>query len=167
MNGKSYSLPPVLLKKYHCARCGARLEKERTHRVVTPVDPDYYRYHNRGKFPRGNYDVYEYRLMCPDCGERVSLQEQRIRSRIQKKQGSLVLSESQLQGGYAGERTASRRAQLLPRLLGAGALAVGAGVLFYLSDTGKISQDVRGVISAMFAVALILVIRAIKLSRSA
>ena len=42
MKGKSYSIPfGMVFKKYYCSKCGTKLEKEKTHRVVTKNDKDY------------------------------------------------------------------------------------------------------------------------------
>jgi len=42
MNGKSSSIPVgMIFKKHYCSNCGARLEKECTHRVVTKDEKDY------------------------------------------------------------------------------------------------------------------------------
>ena len=90
MRGKSYSVPGgMMFKKYYCAKCGTKLEKERTHRVVTKNDRDYYRYHKRGRFPQPDYDVYDYRFQCPGCDSRISFDEQRIIEKIQKQKDLL------------------------------------------------------------------------------
>ena len=73
----------MVFKKYHCAKCGTKLKNEKTHRVVTKDDRDYYQYHDLGTFPHRDYDVYEYRFACPKCGARVSFDEQRIIAGIQ------------------------------------------------------------------------------------
>ncbi len=101
MKSKSFSIPfGLIFKKYYCSKCGARLEKERTHRVVTKDDKDYYQYYNYGRFPRRDYDVYDYRLKCPSCQTRVSYDEQCIIERIQKKRGHKVLSSNEIKDNY-------------------------------------------------------------------
>ena len=118
LNGKSYSLPlGMVFKKYHCAKCGTTLERERTHRVVTKDDQDYYQYHSYGKFPRRDYDVYDYRFKCPGCGARISFDEQRIIERIQKKQGHMVLSSSEIKNEYEEEKTSNHKLVLLKCIL--------------------------------------------------
>ena len=101
MKTKSYSIPfEMVFKKYHCSQCGAKLEKEKTHRVVTKDDKDYYQYHDYGEFPRRDVDVYNYRLKCPSCGARIAFEEQCIIERIQKKCGQAVLSKEDIREYY-------------------------------------------------------------------
>ena len=84
MKGKNYSIPyGMVFKKYYCSKCGMELEKERTHRVVSKDDKDYYQYHDHGTFPRSDHDVYDYRFKCPYCNTRISFEEQCIIKRIQ------------------------------------------------------------------------------------
>ena len=101
MRGKSWSIPTnMVLKKNYCHKCGTKLDKEKTHRVVTKDDPDYYNYHEVGHYPLNDYDVYSYRFMCPHCKNRMSAKEQSIISRIQKKCKFKVLSEIDLETYY-------------------------------------------------------------------
>lgn len=101
MKGKSWSIPAgMIFRRYHCAKCGAKLEKEKTHRVVTKEDKDYYQYHDAGTFPRHDYDVYGYRFKCPSCNARVSYDEQCVIRQIQKKQSSRVLSAGEIKSNY-------------------------------------------------------------------
>jgi len=98
---QSYSIPfGMIFKKYHCSKCGAQLEKEKTHRVVTKEDKDYYQYHDYVEFPRRDVDVYDYRLKCPSCGARIAFDEQCIIERIQKKCGQEVLSNADIKEHY-------------------------------------------------------------------
>lgn len=101
MNGKSWSMPfGMIFGNYHCAKCGAKLQKEKTHRVVSKDDKDYYQYHDHGSFPRLDYDVYDYRWRCPSCEARSSYEEQCILKRIQKRRGHFVLSSSEIKEHY-------------------------------------------------------------------
>lgn len=101
MNGKSHSIPiGMVFKKYDCPYCGKRLLKEKTHRVVTKEDNDYYQYHDVGTFPLRDYDVYSYQFRCPSCCRRIAYEEQRIFAKLQKKYGSKVLSPSQIRADY-------------------------------------------------------------------
>ena len=101
MNGKSHSIPiGMVFKKYFCPHCGAQLLKEKTHRVVTKDDKDYYQYHDAGTFPRRDYDVYSYQFRCPACCKRIAYEEQRIFAKIQKKCGTKVLTPSQIRTDY-------------------------------------------------------------------
>ena len=101
MNGKGHSIPiGMVFKKYDCPYCGKRLLKEKTHRVVTKEDNDYYQYHDVGTFPLRDYDVYSYQFRCPSCCRRIAYEEQRIFAKLQKKYGSKVLSPSQIRADY-------------------------------------------------------------------
>ena len=101
MKSKNYSVRlSMIFKKYYCSKCGTRLKKEKTHRVVTKKDWDYYRYHNAGTFPERDYDVYDHRWKCPGCEARISFREQCIMERIQKKNGSRILSSSDIKANY-------------------------------------------------------------------
>ena len=101
MKSKSYSISfGMVFKKYYCSKCGAKLEKEKTHRVVTEDDKDYYQYHDYRQFPRCDVDVYDYRFKCPSCGARISFDEQCVIERIQKKCGRAVLSSYDIKEDY-------------------------------------------------------------------
>ena len=112
MKGFSISIPfGMVFKKYYCSVCGARLEKEKTHRVVTKEDKDYYQYHDYGEFPRRDYNVYDYRFMCPSCKARISYDEQCIVESIQKKLGRTELTSDEIKCYYnESKATRSKRA---------------------------------------------------------
>ena len=101
MNGKNYSIPfGMVFKRYYCSKCGTKLEKEKTHRVVTKDDKDYYQYHELGNLSQIDYDVYEYRFKCPSCQSRISFNEQCVIERIQKKQRQKALSSTEIKENY-------------------------------------------------------------------
>ena len=110
MNGKSSSIPVgMIFKKHYCSNCGARLEKERTHRVVTKDDKDYYQYHEVGTYPRRDYDVYSYRFKCTECNRRISYGEQCIIARIQRKTDKKVLIDRDIQEHYTKAKEEDKR----------------------------------------------------------
>lgn len=79
MNGKSWSIPfGMVFKKYYCSKCGEKLVKEKTHRVVTKDDLDYYQYHEKDMYPRSPVDVYSYRFRCNNCHKAITFNEQCI-----------------------------------------------------------------------------------------
>lgn len=101
MKGKHWSIPTdMVFKKSYCFKCGVKLIKEKTHRVVNKDDPDYYRYHEVGHYPKHDYDVYSYRYVCPGCNNRTTDKEQGIIRRIQKKCKSKILSNSEMDFHY-------------------------------------------------------------------
>lgn len=86
MAGKTWSITfGMVFKKYYCHKCGERLVKEKTHRVVTEDDRDYYSYRGRRSFPRYEIDVYDYRFKCPACEARITYDDQCVIEKIQKK----------------------------------------------------------------------------------
>ena len=125
----------MVFKKYHCAKCGAKLKRERTHRVVTKEDKDYFRYHSRGSFPRRDYDVYDYRFWCPACGARVASDEQRIIKRIQKSLGHWVLSPSEIKNHYQQHKKVNHKIVLLRRILLPVVFSVIAVALLCIPDS--------------------------------
>ena len=145
MNGKSYSLPSgMVFQKYHCAKCGAKLQKERTHRIVTKEDQDYYQYHDYGTFPQRNYDVYSYRFKCPSCNARISYDEQCIIKRIQKKQGYFVLSSSEIKRHYKECKERNNAATIVSGILLSVVFMLIACTLFYLFGTDRTTKDLTG-----------------------
>ena len=131
----------MIFQKYHCAKCGATLEKERTHRVVTKDDQDYYRYHCFGKFPQRDYDVYDHRFQCPGCGARISFDEQCIIQRIQKKLGHIVLSSSEIKSEYAEGKANHRKGLLLKNILYPIVLDLIVFAIFCGSNPNRGSKD--------------------------
>lgn len=101
LKGKSYSIPVgMMFKRHYCSKCGNRLKKERTHRVVTKDDFDYYQYGDFSDCPKLDFDVYDYRFKCPSCQSRISFNEQCIIERIQKKHHKKVLSPTEIKENY-------------------------------------------------------------------
>ena len=140
MKSKSISIPlGMVFKKHYCAKCGAKLEKEKTHRVVNKNDTDYYQYQELGSFPRWDYDVYEYRFKCPECGARASYEEQRILKRIQKKCGSKALSQTEIKDNYKECKQKIKRSALWISCVVAAVLyAIIATVAFFqLTEQGN------------------------------
>ena len=146
MNGKSWSLPAgMLFQKYHCAKCGTRLKKEKTHRVVTQFDVDYYKYHDVGTYPKRDYDVYSYRFRCPHCNARISYEEQCTIKRIQKKQGSAVLSPSEIKMHYKACKNDENKGVLLGNIVLPLVFLLIFFVPFYFLRTNQTPKDLLGV----------------------
>ena len=140
MKGKSYSIPlGMVFRKHYCAKCGAKLEKERTHRVVNKNDTDYYQYQELGSFPRWDYDVYEYRFKCPDCGARASYEEQRILRKIQKRCGHGARSPDEIKDNYKDCKKRVKRSALWISCVVAAVLyaIIGAIAFFQLTEHGQ------------------------------
>ena len=136
MKNKNYSIPlAMLFKRFYCAKCGARLKREKTHRIVSREDRDYYRYHHRGNYPQSDHDVYEYRFMCPACQARSTFAEQCILARIQKKNGQRVLSVHDVKADYEECRQNHQRHALIGSIVSSLlALLLCGGLIYLLSD---------------------------------
>ena len=138
MKGKNYSIPyGMVFKKYYCSKCGVKLEKERTHRVVTKDDKDYYQYHDYEMFPRSDHDVYDYRFKCPSCGTRISFAEQCIIERIQKKCNSKTLSSIEIKDNYKECKFADDKRVLIRNILVPISFVSIFFPLFYFFGTNK------------------------------
>lgn len=142
MKGKSWSISIGMVSKEHyCSKCGAKLETERTHRVVTKEDKDYYKYHDVGKFPKYDYDVYEHRFKCPSCNARVSHEEQRIIEVIQKKCGHNVLSSGEKSANYKESKKIVNKRRLTKIIMQPSVYNAIFLSLFYLFSGDKTSKD--------------------------
>jgi NAD-dependent SIR2 family protein deacetylase len=118
MKGKSFSIPfGMIFKRYHCHKCGATLKKEKTHRIVSKDDRDYYRYHDYGSFPRYDYDVYDYQFKCPNCQRRISYDEQLVVEVIQKKTKQKIVSSNEVKDNYSKAKTTLNKRVLLRNIL--------------------------------------------------
>ncbi len=158
MRGKSWSIPAgMVFQTYHCAKCGARLKKEKTHRIVTALDHDYYQYHNVGTYPLCDYDVYSYRFQCPACGARISYDEQCIIKQIQKKQRAIVLSPSVIKGNYQACKTSNHRRVLIYNILISVILLLAVFIPFYFLQTNQTTKDLIGV-SLLFLIFVISIV---------
>lgn len=151
LNGKSVSIPfGMTFKKYYCSKCGTKLEKEKTHRVVTKDDWDYYQYHDSGKFPKRDYDVYSYRFKCPSCKSRISFNEQCIIERIQKKHKSIILSADEIKESYESSKAENNKRVLLRNILTSVILFLTVLSIYYFA-ADKTLADLPD-IAIMFAV---------------
>lgn len=163
LNGKHYTLPfGMAVKKYYCSKCGTILEKEKTHRVVTKDDKDYFRYHDYGSFPRRDYDVYDHRFKCPECRARFTYEEQCIIEIIQKKQGYVVLTASEIKSNYAEAKERSDKQILLKNILLPVVFALAAFVIFYIANTGKSTAYLMRASIFFLALAVIMAVCAIR-----
>ena len=144
MKSKSYSIPiGMVFKKYYCSKCGAKLEKEKTHRVVTKDDKDYYQYHDYGEFPRRDVDVYEHRWKCPSCGTRISFEEQCVMKRIQKKCGQSVLSCEDIKEFYVECKEENSKRVLKQSICSSIIASFVIAVLSYFSNGRLTSRNLK------------------------
>ena len=118
MKNKNYFKPyGMMFKKYYCSKCETLLEKEKTHRVVSKEDVDYFKYQKINVFPRRDWDVYEYRFKCPSCNESISFEEQCIIERIQKINNKKILSISDIEVSYESCKIKESKRLLLRNIL--------------------------------------------------
>lgn len=139
MNEKSYSIPfGMVFKKYYCSKCGCKLEKSKTHRVVSKEDKDYYQYHQTGRFPKNVFDVYEYEFTCPKCHKNISYGEQCIIERIQKLNKQIILSDSEIINNYPKQKAMEQKRRLLRNIcIPCVMLTMIMIVLFFVIDAKK------------------------------
>ena len=157
MNGKYWSLPlQMVFGKYYCTKCGEKLEREKTHRVVTPEDKDYYDYHDYGAYPQNDYDVYGYQFACPHCGKRVAYREQRILARIQKKQETRVLAASEIKANYAACKAEEKKhAFLISMLLPAFIVLMDLIAAYAAYLGGKLQESFRVMVLVLLSAVFI------------
>ncbi len=101
MKEKSISIPfGMIFKKYYCSHCGTKLIKEKTYRIITKDDKDYYQYHEFCTFPNNDHHAYSYQFKCPNCNKRIAYIEQRIISKIQRKNKKYILTFDEIKCDY-------------------------------------------------------------------
>lgn len=146
LNGTYNSIPfgMAFNKPYYCSKCGTKLEKEKTHRVVTKDDKDYYQYHKQGTFPLRDYDVYDYRFKCPSCEARIAFDEQCVIERIQKQYGRSVLSSSEIKENYEEGRKANSNRILLRNILIPTVFITLFFALYFLTIYDKVLDNIIG-----------------------
>ncbi|MBQ9115778.1 MAG: hypothetical protein IJY04_02020 [Clostridia bacterium] len=115
--GESVTFTSDIKKNYHCVACGAKLEKEQIHRVVTRDDRDYFEYHKRNTFPYGDAHVYTTRYRCPSCGRRFSSEDQAVFHRIQKKLRLQRLSDDDIKANYGQAFNAQLRSRRITNII--------------------------------------------------
>ena len=163
MKGKNYSIPfGMVFMKYYCSKCGERLEKEKTHRVVTKDDKDYYQYQDYGNFPRYDIDVYDYRWKCPSCGERISFDEQCIIERIQKKCGQSVLSRADIKEFYVECKEGNAKRVLWRNIVISIVVCFASALLFCLFKNNQTPRDCLNTFLLFSVIAVASVIASIR-----
>lgn len=116
MKGKSWHIP-VNTSKYSCSCCGGNLTTEKTHRVVTKEDKDYFRYQRFNTFPRVDHDIYEFEYKCTSCGNYTSFDEQRIIHKLQKEYASKVLTKEQIEQSMPTAKDEYRKSRIWRNIL--------------------------------------------------
>lgn len=163
MKGKSYAIPVgMVFKKYYCCKCGTKLEKERTHRVVNKEDKDYYQYQDCGTFPRVDHDVYDYRFKCPNCGKRISYDEQCIMERIQKKSKSKILSSKEIKNNYQNCKHNNNKYVLTRNIMVPSIFIIPFFILFYIFKSDKSLEQIIGLTSIFVIISILVIIGAIR-----
>lgn len=162
LNGKSFSIPFGALRKSYCSKCGEKLKTERTHRVVTKDDKDYYRYHDIGRFPQRDYDVYDYRYMCPSCQARISFEEQRIIRKIQKRNNKRVLSSYEMKNDYEECKAKCSRNALITSIITSIVIAFIFSALLYFSENLPKTNKIFIVLGIFVSLSVFLVLGAVK-----
>ena len=87
----------MLLCKFYCCGCGARLRRMSTQMTYEPGDPDYKKFSRFGRGRAlGAVDVTEYDFYCAACKKATTYDQQRIIDYIQKKTESRCLAQSEV-----------------------------------------------------------------------
>lgn len=145
MNGKSYQMPVGMrFKKFYCAKCATKLEREQTHRVVTEADKDYFRYQSYNRFPRVNFDVYHYRFRCPGCEARNTYEDQCVLDGIQKRCGHWILTPDEIRENYEAGKKARAQHVLLTSVLVAVGCALLSFIFYSISRAGERTEFFTG-----------------------
>ncbi|MCH5180839.1 MAG: hypothetical protein J1F32_06475 [Erysipelotrichales bacterium] len=163
MKGKSYSIPQgMVFKKYYCSKCGTRLVKERTHRIVRKYDKDYFQYQRYNYFPRYDYDVYDNRFKCPSCNTRIAFVEQCRIERIPKKYKKKILSSEEIKNNYKEATRGDNRRVLIRNISVPVVFNIILFTYIFFFVTGKTIRDLFIVIILFLIDTLIIVILKIK-----
>ena len=87
----------MLIKKFYCPCCGARLAKHPRTRTLRRGDPDYKKHSQIGHTHIvGDVELTEYDFQCPDCSKILSYDEQCVIETIQKSLGRQILSQDEI-----------------------------------------------------------------------
>ena len=160
MAGKTWTIPAgMVLKKYYCHKCGERLEKEKTHRVVTEDDRDYYSYHDRGHFPKGDYDVYGYRFKCPSCESRITYDDQRVIEMIQKKCMRKRLSDTEINRNRKECEKRTEKSALWGKIISPLIFLIIAFSVYFFLGTDRTREDLLRVVVFMAILTAYIIIR--------
>jgi len=130
MKGYYASTPwGMIFQRHYCHKCGTRLRKEASKRIVTPYDKDYAEYTtwrsgNRLRIVTdGDIQVTEHHFKCPECQTVIKYSEQRVIRRIQKKRGALCLTEQELEEDRAWAEERVSTAQMIREMIYVGIIA--------------------------------------------
>lgn len=153
MKGRIWSIPyGMVFLKHYCHKCGSRLKKEKTTRIVTKEDVDYYYYHDRGTFPRSDVIVNEYIYSCPHCKNKISYTEQKKYSYIQKKLKKKVLCEKDILNELEYANRKYNLSSKISSLLFLIFATLFTGSIFY------ITREEKGIINYFKSIAIVFVI---------
>ena len=89
----------MVVGKFYCHACGARLKQHKKTRVVRHGDADYAKYNDFGSTRNlipSDIELTEYDFCCPCCEAITTYEAQRIIQRIQKEQGKHILTEAEI-----------------------------------------------------------------------
>ena len=155
MNGKHLIVPfGMLFGKHYCSKCGERLSKEKTHRVVSKEDKDYYRYQNYNQWPRRDHDVYGYRFFCPACKSRIAYHEQIIIKRIQKNHKRNVLTSDEIKANYSDAKKRHYKSFLYRNIIVEVIVSIIAGLVYFFNFTDKSATGILNSFLFFLAIAL-------------
>ena len=151
LNGLTF--PRITLKRFYCANCGNKLKTEKTHRMVTKDDKDYYQYHSKRHFPRIPHEVRSRRFRCPICESRFCYTDQIIIDMIQKKCLRKRLSPSELNRYYDQYKSEASKKILHQNIFVSVLFFVALYLLYYFmaGDNFNSNWFITGMFMAIFA----------------
>lgn len=100
--GSSRSIPiAMVFQKFYCHTCGEKLYNNPCTRLVSPKDDDYKKHSSfaggKRMFSLGDIEVTTYNFKCPCCKTTVEFRDQVILRKIQKKNGTVLLTDAQIE----------------------------------------------------------------------
>lgn len=87
----------MVIRKFYCHKCGAKLETKAKFRTIKRGDPDYREYSRFGKMHTiGDIELTEYDFFCPSCKNITEFQDQRLIETVQKLAGKHTISDEEM-----------------------------------------------------------------------
>lgn len=132
MKNKTVTIPmAMLVKKFYCHRCGAKLERQARSRTVRRGDPDYEKHRDIADVTVfGDIEVTEYDFRCPQCSQPIRFEQQRIIEYIQRRANKHTLSQSEINAMEAEAKAHLDRKRKLTNIVSCVVFALAAIMIF-------------------------------------
>ena len=86
-----------LFRKCYCVKCGTKLIRKKTEKVVKRGDPEHRKYNGTNQRYPFDILVKSFVWLCPNCGQETTYDEQMRYVKIQKKLKVKILDEQTIQ----------------------------------------------------------------------